>query len=37
MEPESLLLYSPEPITEPYPKPDESSPHHFTLFPSYPF
>jgi len=33
MEPQALLLYSQEPVTGPYPKPDESTPHSPTLFP----
>jgi hypothetical protein len=33
MEPESLLPYSQEPITGPYPELDESSPQFPTLFP----
>jgi hypothetical protein len=32
MEPESSLLCSQEPVTGPYPKADESSPHIPTLF-----
>jgi len=33
MKPERLLLHSQEPITGPYPKPDESNPHPPTLSP----
>jgi hypothetical protein len=32
MEPESLLPYSQDPTTGPYPEPDVSSPHAYTLF-----
>jgi hypothetical protein len=32
METEGLLPYSQEPITGPYPEPDESSPYHSILF-----
>jgi hypothetical protein len=31
-EPEGSLLYSQQPITGPYPEPDESTPHLSTLF-----
>jgi hypothetical protein len=33
MEPEGSLLCSQESTTNPYPEPDESSPHISTLFP----
>jgi hypothetical protein len=37
MEPKSLLPYSQEPATGPYPEPDESCPHLQTLFIFDPF
>jgi len=37
MEPEGSLLYSQEPATGLYPKPDEYSPHLPTLFSEGPF
>jgi hypothetical protein len=37
MEPESSLLCSQKPATDPYPDSDSSSPHLSTLFPKDPF